>query len=104
MKERPAQYGCQATGTRQVAPGTRRAVWARPCCVRWPRRSPAGKCCVAARHPCRNSPRRRGAATLDYALTMGVVLPMAGIVLWFGPRILRLVYEFTSSVIGWPFQ
>lgn len=48
--------------------------------------------------------RRRGAATLDYALTMGVILPMMGIVLWFGPRLIRLVYELTRVMLSWPFQ
>lgn len=46
---------------------------------------------------------RRGAATLDYVLTMGIVLPMSAVVLWFGPRIIRLVYELTRVMLSWPF-
>jgi hypothetical protein len=46
---------------------------------------------------------RRGIASIDYTLTIGVVLPMAAVALWFGPRIMKLVYEFTSVIVGWPF-
>ena len=48
--------------------------------------------------------RRSGAATLDYVLTMGVVLPLAAFVFWAAPRIMNLVYEMTCVVITWPFQ
>jgi hypothetical protein len=47
--------------------------------------------------------RRRGAATLDYFLTIGVVLPMAATAFWAGPRILNLVYEMTTVLVSWPF-
>ncbi len=61
-----------------------------------------------ARRACtRNSiPSRRlrqGVATLDYVLLMGVVLPLAGFVMWAGPRIMNLVYEMTCVLISWPF-
>jgi len=46
---------------------------------------------------------RRGVATLDYVLVLGVVLPLAGFVLWAGPRIMNLVYEMLSVLVSWPF-
>lgn len=51
----------------------------------------------------RRKSRRRGAAVLDYFLTMGVVLPMATLAIWAGPRIMNLVYEMTSVLVAWPF-
>jgi hypothetical protein len=48
--------------------------------------------------------RRRGAASLDYVLVLGVILPLAAFVLWVGPRAIRLVYEMTAVMIGWPFM
>ena len=47
---------------------------------------------------------RRGAATLDYVLVIGVVLPLAAFVLKFGPRIMADVYEMTSVLVSWPFM
>ena len=46
---------------------------------------------------------RRGVATLDYVLVLGIVLPMATLLMWVGPRMMRLVYELTTVVLGWPF-
>ncbi|HQU43401.1 MAG: hypothetical protein B7Z73_11905 [Planctomycetia bacterium 21-64-5] len=51
----------------------------------------------------RNGRDRAGAATLDYALLMGVVLPMAAFCLWAGPRLMRQVYEMLLVCISWPF-
>lgn len=48
--------------------------------------------------------RRRGLASLDYVLILGVVLPLVGFVLWAGPRIMRLAYEMVSALISWPFM
>ncbi|MEY4176535.1 MAG: hypothetical protein RLY70_109 [Planctomycetota bacterium] len=47
--------------------------------------------------------RRRGVATLDYVLLMGIVLPLAGFVLWAAPRMMNRVYEFTTALTGLPF-
>lgn len=52
----------------------------------------------------KNRLSRRGAATLDYVLLMGVVMPLVVFVYWAAPRIMNLVYEFTTTVIGYPFQ
>ena len=56
----------------------------------------------AARH---RPPKRarRGAAALDYVLVMAVVLPLAGFLMWAGPRMMTLVYETTAVLISWPF-
>ncbi len=40
--------------------------------------------------------------SLDYALLLGVVLPLAAFILWIGPRIIVLVYEMTGVLVGWP--
>lgn len=48
--------------------------------------------------------RRRGNASLDTVLVMGVVLPLATLLFLVVPRIMNLVYEFTSVTVGWPFQ
>jgi len=47
--------------------------------------------------------RRKGVATLDYILLICVILPLAGFVMWAGPRIMNLVYEMTCVLISWPF-
>lgn len=46
---------------------------------------------------------RRGVATLDYVLLMGIVLPLAAFVLWAAPRMMNRVYEFTTALTGLPF-
>ena len=64
-----------------------------------------------ARCDCKGNPvplrwlrlRRQGVATLDYVLLICVVLPLAGFVMWAGPRIMNLVYEMTCVLISWPF-
>ncbi|HLJ11184.1 MAG TPA: hypothetical protein VKU82_08345 [Planctomycetaceae bacterium] len=48
--------------------------------------------------------RRRGAATLDYVLVMGAVLPMAALAYYYSTRILRAVYEMTCALVCWPFM
>jgi ABC-type uncharacterized transport system permease subunit len=48
--------------------------------------------------------RRRGAASLDYVLVLGVILPLAAFMLWAAPRVMNLVYEMTSVLVSWPFM
>jgi len=50
------------------------------------------------------SKRRRGNATLDYVLVLGVVLPMITFAYYLSPRMMNLVYEMTSVLVSWPFQ
>jgi hypothetical protein len=52
----------------------------------------------------RNRRSRRGAATLDYVLVLGVILPLAAFMLWAAPRLMNLVYEMTSVLVSWPFM
>lgn len=47
---------------------------------------------------------RRGASTLDYALLIGVVLPLAYIVMRAAPRMMSLVYEMFTVLTAWPFM
>jgi ABC-type uncharacterized transport system permease subunit len=47
---------------------------------------------------------RRGASAVDYALLLGVVLPMAAFILWVGPKMIRWVYEMVVALISWPFM
>ena len=48
--------------------------------------------------------RRRGAATLDYVLVLGVILPLATICIPMGIRLIRPVYEMICVLISWPFM
>jgi hypothetical protein len=43
-------------------------------------------------------------ATLDYVLILGVVFPMAVLLLWIGPRMMLLVYEMIAVMVSWPFM
>lgn len=46
--------------------------------------------------------RRRGVATLDYILVMGVILPLAGMLFVVVTRIVQLVYEMIVVTGGSP--
>jgi hypothetical protein len=50
------------------------------------------------------NPNRRGAATLDFALVLGVLLPIAAVVIGMGSRIMQLVYEMLAVFLAWPFM
>ena len=47
--------------------------------------------------------RRRGSATLDYVLVLGVILPLAAFLFCVGPQIIRLAYEMVCVLVSWPF-
>ncbi len=47
---------------------------------------------------------RRGSATLDYILVLGVVLPLLAIVIPQGRRMMQLVFEMTCALVSWPFM
>jgi hypothetical protein len=47
---------------------------------------------------------RSGAATLDYVLILGAMLPLAGLALYQSGRVIRAVYQFTCALISWPFM
>ena len=40
--------------------------------------------------------------SLDYVLLLVAVLPPITLILWIGPRIIVLVYEVASVLVGWP--
>jgi hypothetical protein len=48
--------------------------------------------------------RRRGVASLDYVLVLGVVLPMVAFIMWIGPRMMRLAYDMVCVFVSWPFM
>ena len=48
--------------------------------------------------------RRRGSAAIDYFLVVGVLLPLATLVLWFGPRAIHSVYDMSTVIVAWPFM
>lgn len=54
-----------------------------------------------ARRPGRT--QRRGAATVDYLLGLGVVLPLLVIVLPAGRRAMQLIFELSCALVAWPF-
>ena len=47
---------------------------------------------------------RKGVASLDYVLVLGVILPLAAFILWAGPTIMRLAYEMVCVLVSWPFM
>jgi hypothetical protein len=55
-------------------------------------------------HDRRAFARRRGVASLDYILVLGVILPLATFLLTVGPRIIRLAYEMVRVVVTWPWM
>jgi hypothetical protein len=57
---------------------------------------------LARRLPFR-SRSRRGAATLDYVLVAGIVLPMVLVIVRIAPRMISAVYEMTYVLVSWPF-
>lgn len=46
---------------------------------------------------------RRGAATLDYVLILGTLIPLCGIALTLGEKIIRLAYEMIAVMVSGPF-
>ena len=59
---------------------------------------------IDMRTPRSNSKRRKGLATLDYFLVLGVIMPLAVFLFKVGPRIIRLVYDMTCAMVSWPFM
>ena len=51
-----------------------------------------------------NVTKRRGAATLDYALLLGILLPAVGVLIVAGSKIMQLVYEMLAVFLTWPFM
>jgi hypothetical protein len=46
---------------------------------------------------------RRGAASLDYVLVLGVILPLATFMMTVGPKIIRAAYDMVRILVTWPF-
>ena len=47
--------------------------------------------------------KRRGAASVDYVLVLGVILPLAGFLYAVAPKIMNLVYDMIGVLTAWPF-
>ena len=47
---------------------------------------------------------RRGAASLDYVLTLSVLFVMSAFVVMSSRTIMKLVYELTCFFLAWPFM
>ena len=47
--------------------------------------------------------RRRGVASIDYVLVLGVILPLMAFIMMIGPRTIRLAYEMVCVLVSWPF-
>ena len=59
----------------------------------------------ASRHEASPGIRRRlGAATLDYVLVLGAMLPMVAMSYYYASRIIRAVYQMTCALVCWPFM
>ncbi|MCE9547525.1 MAG: hypothetical protein K8T25_18815 [Planctomycetia bacterium] len=48
--------------------------------------------------------RHRGAAAFDYALVLGIVMPMIGFTVWLAPQVMGQVYKMTCALLSWPFM
>ncbi|MGY8748665.1 MAG: hypothetical protein ACKVHR_11500 [Pirellulales bacterium] len=46
--------------------------------------------------------RRAAIASLDLVLVLGVILPLAAFLIYLLPRMIKLVYEMTITIIGSP--
>jgi hypothetical protein len=48
--------------------------------------------------------KRRGLATLDYVLLLGVIFPLVAFIFRIGPRAIRLTYDMVCGLVTWPFM
>jgi hypothetical protein len=55
------------------------------------------------RRPCVAGRQRSGAATIEYVLVLGALLPMVAFALWTARRIMALTYEMICVFVTWPF-
>jgi hypothetical protein len=51
----------------------------------------------------RRVPRRGAAASLEFILALSVAIPLVGIVVTYGVRIIRAVYDLICVWVAWPF-
>lgn len=47
--------------------------------------------------------RRTGQVAMDYVLILGTLLPLCGILVMMGRRLIMLAYEMIGNMISWPF-
>ena len=53
--------------------------------------------------PLRRHSARRGAATLDYVLGLGVIVSIAALLIPASRHAITVVYEIICSLVAWPF-
>ena len=46
---------------------------------------------------------RRGAATLDFVLVLGIVFALASLIVPLAMRLTRAAYDMVNVLISWPF-
>ncbi len=46
--------------------------------------------------------KRNAVASLDLVLVLGIILPLAAFLFYLLPRMIKLVYEMTITIIGSP--
>jgi len=51
----------------------------------------------------RHHSSRRGAATLDYILVLGVIVSLAALLIPMSRHAITVVYEIVCSLVAWPF-
>ncbi len=56
------------------------------------------------RGPKNRLPARRGVASIDYVLILGIVLPLILFIFRVAPRMMQLAYEMVCALIDWPFM
>lgn len=47
--------------------------------------------------------RRRGTMSLEVVMTTGIMLPLAGTLLFLGIKMCALVYQAIGAMVSWPF-
>ncbi|MBQ16983.1 MAG: hypothetical protein CMJ65_07660 [Planctomycetaceae bacterium] len=50
-----------------------------------------------------DSSRRRGAATLDYVLVLGVIVSLAALMIPMSRHAITVVYDIICTLVAWPF-
>ena len=51
----------------------------------------------------RKAKRRTGAASLEYVLVLGAMLPMIAATMWMARQVMNLAYEWIYVLVSWPF-
>ena len=59
---------------------------------------------ILARYlPAQSRRARRGLSALEVVMTAGVLLPLAGVLLFLGVDMSKYLYGLISTLVGWPY-